>query len=196
MDEDILSGNVGGSIAILCRRVEVAANLQVRTSRHFEMLSDMVRLRTGVRLSPTTLKRIWGYLDEQVNTRRSTLDVLARFCGWRDYTGFLTGDTPDIESGNVGSRTIRVDADIRRGGRVRLFWNPSRVCEIEYQGNSEWKVVCSGGTRLKPGDTFRCPMIVSGEPLYLDGLIKEGADGGVYVCGRKSGVTFEIINPD
>lgn len=174
----------------LCRSVETVANFAVSTPKEFESLSQAICDRTGVLLSPTTLKRLWGYLDERVTPRRSTLDVLSRFCGWSDYEHFLSGITPDIESGNVGSKVIRAGVDIRPGGRVRLFWNPSRVCEIEYLGDLDWKVVESEGTRLKPGDRFRCPLIVSGEPLYLDNLIKDGNHAGVYVCGSKNGITF------
>lgn len=143
-----------------------------------------------------TLKRLWGYLDEQVRPRRSTLDVLARFCGWRDFDDFAVGNIPEIESGNVGNATIRTGENISRGERVRLFWPPSRVCLIEYTGGFDWKVVEAEGTRLLPGDTFRCALIVSGEPLYLDHLIHEGSRPGVYVCGRKSGITFKFMSDD
>ncbi|MDE7386735.1 MAG: hypothetical protein K2N28_06310 [Muribaculaceae bacterium] len=176
----------------LCHEVEIAANLTVSTPKDFDTLSQLISLRTGILLSPTTLKRLWGYLDEPVIPRRSTLDTLSRFCGWRDYEHFLSADTPEIESGNVGSNVIRAGEDIHPGGRVRLFWNPSRVCEIEYLGNLDWRVVASEGTRLNPGDRFRCPMILAGEPLYLDNLIKDGNLIGVYVCGSKTGITFKI----
>lgn len=177
----------------LCREVEMTAHIIATTPKKFESLSEAVFNRTGVLLSPTTLKRIWGYLDEPVTPRRSTLDVLSRFCGWRDYEHFLSGKTPDMESGTVGSNIIRVGDDIRPGQRVRLFWNPARVCEIEYRGNLDWKVVASEGTRLQPGNTFRCPLIVFGEPLYLDNLIQDGNRTGVYVCGSKNGITFEMV---
>lgn len=185
--------NVSREITGLCRRVEVVANMEVRTSGQFEILSNIVNLRTGVLLSPTTLKRLWGYLDEPVTPRRLTLDVLARFCGWRDFNDFANGNIPEIESGNIGSASIRTGENICRGERVRLFWAPSRMCLIEYLGDIDWKVVEAEGTRLRPGDTFRCALIVSGEPLYLDNLIHEGSRPGVYVCGRKNGITFQMV---
>lgn len=183
-------------ISGLCRRVETVANMEGRTSGQFEIISNIVSRRTGVLLSPTTLKRLWGYLDEQVTPRRSTLDVLARFCGWRDFDDFAAGNIPEIESGNIGSDSIRAGENISRGERVRLFWPPSRMCLIEYIGDIDWKVVEAEATRLRSGDTFRCALIVSGEPLYLDNLIHEGSRPGVYVCGRKSGITFKRLSDD
>ncbi len=174
-------------------RVEETAGIKVKTPKDFETLSEKILTRTGVLLSPTTLKRFWNYLDEAVTPRRSTLDVLARFCGWRDYSEFESGCQPEIESGNVGGSAIRCGKDIRTGDRVRLFWAPSRVCDIEFIGKTDWKVVSSENTRLQPGDRFSCPVIVAGEPLYLDNLIHEGSRPGVYVCGRKTGVSFIFV---
>lgn len=185
---------IDADLASLRRHVEIAADIAAATPKQFELLSERIHARTGEMLSPTTLKRLWNYLDETVTPRRSTLDLLARFCGWRDYSDFESGNRPEIESGNVGNSVIRSGEDITRGGRVRLFWSPARVCDIEYLGATEWKVVRSEGTRLKPDDRFSCPLIVSGEPLYLDRLVHEGNPPGVYVCGRKSGVRFTILN--
>lgn len=183
---------VDALLTALRARVESSANIAATTPMQFGRLSESIRRRTGVLLSPTTLKRMWGYIDEPVTPRLSTLDVLARFCGWHDYKDFVAGNIPEIESGNISTRSIRAGEDILTGGRVRLFWPPARMCEIEYEGDSGWVVIDSEGTRLKPGDRFLCPLIVSGEPLYIDNLVKDGNRGGIYVCGRRSGITFEI----
>ncbi|MDE6581627.1 MAG: hypothetical protein K2K47_03770 [Duncaniella sp.] len=192
MAEDNYYHNDSREISSLCRRVEAVANMEVRTAGQFDILSNILNIRTGILLSPTTLKRLWGYLDEPVKPRRSTLDVLARFCGWRDFDDFTAGNFPEIESGNIGSAVIRAGKNISRGERVRLFWPPSRMCLVEYTGDFDWKVIESEGTRLNPGDRFNCALIVSGEPLYLDNLIKDNNRVGLYVCGSKSGITFKM----
>lgn len=192
MAEENRNGTID-DYAALCRQVEATAGETIETAKQFEDLSQKIFDRTGVLLSPTTLKRIWKYLDEPVNPRRSTLDVLARFCGWRDYSDFISGTVPEIESGNVGAYVIRAGKDIRPGERVRLFWRPGRVCDIEFIGGLEWKVIRSEGSRLTPGDFFSCALIVSGEPLYLDNLRHEGTVPGVYVCGSRTGITFRKL---
>lgn len=177
----------------LCHRVEETYGKQVMTPLQFEALAEDISRRMGKRLSPTTLKRLWGYLNEPMTPRRSTLDILAHFCGWEDYEDFTAGNSPEIDSGTVGTNVISVEKDMKRGDRIKLMWNPSRVCLIEYLGDMKWKVVESEGTRLAPGDTFGCALIISGEPLYLDNLMHGNARPGTYVCGRKSGVTFQRI---
>lgn len=184
------TGNLDDRIVRLRLHVEEAASCSPRTPKAFERLTEIIHSRTGTLLSPTTLKRLWNYLDEPVIPRRTTLDVLARFCGWRDFSDFEKGDAPGIESGNLGSSFIRCGENIHIGDRIRLLWVPSRVCDIEYIGGWSWKVISSEGTRLRPGDTFSCPLIIEGEPLYLDRLIHQGSNPEVYVCGRKNGIKF------
>lgn len=173
----------------LCRRVEETANLHPTTAGDYELLSTLIFRRTGKVLSATTLKRIWGYLDEPLSTRRSTLDILARFSGWTAYLDFMKGNEPELESGPVGAKTISTD-NLKAGARLRLMWPPSRVCVVEYCSRGRWEVIESAGTRLSKGDTFSCHTFVDGEPLYLDNLLQGSEPRGVYVCGRKSGIRF------
>ena len=82
--------------------VERITGHQLRVSRDFEELSHLLLLRTHEWLSPTTLKRFWGYLsNEKVETRPHTLDVLARFVGYKGYDDFCShADSSDeVQSG-------------------------------------------------------------------------------------------------
>lgn len=164
--------------------------MKAETPKHFEQLAIMIFGRTGTLLSPTTLKRLWGYLNEGTTPRKFTLDTLAQSCGWRDFDDFVNGNIPEIESGFVGSHVLNVDRDLVPGDMVRLMWAPARVCVIKYLGKSKWVVIGSEGTRLASGDTFTCPLIIAGEPLYLDNVQHPGSRPGVYVCGRRSGIGF------
>lgn len=184
----------GEQIKTLCRRVEETAGMKAIRSKDFDHLVIKIYQRTGTLLSPTTLKRMWGYLKESTVTRRTTLDLLAQFCGWQNYEHFLTGCAPEVESGFLSIKVINAERDLTKGDRIKLMWNPSHICEIEYLGESLWKVVKAEGTRLLPEDTFHCTVIMSGEPLYLNDLVHNGVPSGIYVCGRRNGVRFTISN--
>lgn len=185
----------GEQIKKLCKRVESTVGFEATSPKLFERMALMIFERTGTLLSATTLKRLWGYLREPMTPRKTTLDVLAQCCGWRNYDDFVAGNIPEIESGYVGSRVLNVERDVVPGELVRLMWRPSRICVIRYLGDRKWMVVRSEGTRLAPGDTFVCPMIVAGEPLYLDNVRHAGSRPGVYVCGRRNGVGFILGDP-
>lgn len=174
----------------LLTRVYEAAGIKELSPKQFDLLADEISVKTGERLSPSTLKRISGYVAAHSVPRLSTLDILARFCGWSDYRHFLEGNSPEAQSGVVGKPKISVAEDMLPGQRLRLMWSPARVCVIEYKGDLNWEVVYSEGTRLQPGNTFKCALIMGGEPLYIDDLVQDGNPPRVYVCGRRSGITF------
>lgn len=90
----------------LCRAVEQALHRQLKTPKDFDYASERVTRKTHETISPTTLMRLWGYRKE-TEPRPSTLDILARFIGYEDYTQFLIAqeqeevekvadNTPDI----------------------------------------------------------------------------------------------------
>jgi hypothetical protein len=57
-------------------------------SNVFDELSELIANKTGVLLSPTTLKRVWGKVNYDNAPSISTLNTLAAFIGylnWRDF---------------------------------------------------------------------------------------------------------------
>src|ERR1700761_1903743 len=57
------------------------------TNEDFEELSDRIFTKTDVRLSVSTLKRIWGKIKYDHTPTTATLNALARFAGyttWRE----------------------------------------------------------------------------------------------------------------
>jgi hypothetical protein len=62
------------------------------TNYDFSKLSDEVHDRTQVRLSVTTLKRIWGKLKYENAPTLTTLNALAQFAGYSDWRSFCTNE--------------------------------------------------------------------------------------------------------
>lgn len=182
----------------LCNDIETSLKRKMLTPKDFEYLRQTLFDRIGVLLSPTTLKRIWGYIEETVEPRETTLSFLAQFLGyddWHDYCHRADSEK-EIESNPVISRKLNVGSMLEPGDTVRLFWHPDRRCEAEYTGNLTFKVKSAENTRIQPGDTFECALIIAGEPLYIDNLTMGGRMPVAYVCGRKSGVRFEVLPAD
>lgn len=186
----------------ICLNVEQALGQPVRTPGDFDRLSYMIYARTGEQLSRNTLRRVWGTLDDGTNPRTSTLLALIHFLGYRNIESFLYASDKikgSMQSGFVMNRKIAVTTDMQIGNQLRLTWLPDRVCDIEYEGSLCFRVVASEKTRLQPGDTFLCSLIIDGEPLYLDQLQHHDNDGNSsipmsYICGLDQGIKFERIN--
>ena len=185
------------TIENLRNEIEVAIHRRLATPKDFEALREMIFSRLHILVSATTLKRIWGYIDDSVSTRRSTLDILARYIGYADFDAYENGTVGDIAespSSPIMARRIDVDEQLQPGDMIRLTWQPGRVCDVEYRGDRVFCVVASQCTRLKAGDTFKCSLMIEDEPLYIDMLVTaDSVTPTAYVCGKKSGIHFEPI---
>lgn len=76
----------------ICRK-RIEDNLQwgssdLWTSEDFEQLSDKIFERTQVRLSVTTLKRIWGKVKYESSPNVVTLNALAKYMGYESWRNF------------------------------------------------------------------------------------------------------------
>lgn len=175
-------------------RLEIEATLgrRMQTPRDFDFLRQRIYERQRTLISSSTLKRVWEYMP-QGKLRYHTLSTLAGFLGYRSWDHFCVNERTEGSSYYVMSRHLWVDDELDEGDVVRLTWEPGRCCMIRYLGDNNFMVTQSANTRLKAGDTFSCGMIVEDEPLFLDRLSQNGAKPTGYVCGRISGVKFDII---
>ena len=174
--------------------VERTMGHQLSVSRDFEELSHLLLSRTRERLSPTTLKRFWGYLsNEKVDTRPHTLDVLARFVGYKDYADFCSyADSSDeVQSGIRTEERVSTEG-MRLGQRLIITWRPDRRIVIRHLGGSRFEIMEAQNTKLCVGDTFRCHLMIQHEPLYLDELVHQGLPETAYVAGQRDGVVISV----
>ena len=177
----------------LCHDIETAIGRPMQTPKDFEYLREHIYARLHVLLSRTTLMRLWDYIEGHVSPRRNTLNILSQFLGyqsWEDYEQ-NTMLPKDQQSSPVLGRRLSVKDSLCVGNKLRLTWQPGRVCDIEYLGDLRFQVTSSKNTRLHEGDTFECSLIVEGEPLYLDNLRQGNRPPVAYICGKKSGVRYD-----
>ena len=186
-------------IAALRRVVEESFGGQFKTHMHFEALADAIERLLREHISPTTLERVWGYSTRHYDTvSRRTLDVLARYAGQGSWEEFCTRLREDSGSeSDFFTEGIMSVSDLSIGTRLRLGWQPDRVCEVHYMGNYRFVVESVTNGSLRVGDSFSCMQFQVGIPLYMDSFQREGetSDGNQrYAVGRKNGLTLlEIL---
>ena len=177
----------------LRRLAEQVLGMRLQTPSDFELLLNQIYQKTGQRLSMSTVKRFWGYVDKDnadYRVRVTTLDILSEFCGYQDWATFCQADiNGEEESGDMANRHLFAK-ELEVGNLVRLQWKPDRIVVIRFEGADLFTVVESINSKLRPGDTFHCLHIVDGMPLTLFSLVREGRIVGNYVCGKIHGVSF------
>ena len=174
-------------ISELKKRIEGNLKRKIRTPNDFIFLVDAVWERTHQTISPTTLKRLWGYIDGADETRDSTLHILSMFLGFDNWDAFVKEIGQDSGSDPVTSPHIKAD-DLNLGDRVFVSWKPDRRCTFRYLGSQKFIVEQAENSKLKVGNTFYANLFILGEPLYLSDLVQGNNLPLAYVVGNKDGL--------
>ena len=187
-------------IAALRREVEGVFGGPLLTHVHFVSLADAIESTLREHISPTTLERVWGYSTRHYDTvSRRTLDVLANYANvgnWDEFCQIII-QRAGTESDFFTDDIVTVSA-LQVSTRLRLGWQPDRVCEVRYVG--EYRFVVEGVTNgsLRAGDSFSCMQFQLGRLLYMDCFLRVGDTSGAnqrYAVGRENGLTLlEVVN--
>ena len=179
--------NSSPEISELKQQIEESLGRKMKTSSDFTFLSGAIWERTHDNLSASTLKRIWGYVDGPDKTRNSTLNILSKFLGFKDWDGFLEHISQGNGSDPVKKRHIKTD-DLSVDDLVLVSWKPNRHCTFRYLGDYRFVVEQDENSKLKVGNTFRCGLFILGEPLYMNNLVQGNEPPVAFVVGNKDGL--------
>lgn len=169
----------------LCRAVEQHLHRGMHTPTDFDYLSERILSKTGSSVSSATLMRLWGYRPS-VTVRMSTLDILARFIGYNDYTHFCT-ENPDEEEDPASAPA----SDTRRRW-PRYMW-PAVAMAVIVVLASVVGFYMKGNSQPQEQQ----------QPKYITNLselknnryylihTRERRRGSLGICGRHLGATFE-----
>lgn len=80
------------NIAMLRNAIEEKVGRKMCTPKDFNFLSDKIFDELHQHVSTSTLKRLWGYIPSTIMPRKATLDLLAQFAGYANWSGFCGED--------------------------------------------------------------------------------------------------------
>ncbi len=168
-----------------------ATGRSIRTPQDFEFLRRCIYEKTRETLGLSTLERVLGYVRQDVKPSRMTLNILSRYVGYRDYEHFCNSSEDASSQSNVVVHDALRAETLGVGARLRLTWQPGRVCVVRYLGGNRFVVEEAENTKLSVGDTFSAMLFICHEPLHLTNLVHEENFPVSYVIGSKDGIMFE-----
>ena len=160
------------------------------TSTDFYDFSLVMERLTGNHISPSTLKRMWGYVNDTHKPRRLTLDLLSRYLDYEDYQAFLRWlkTTTQYNSSFFSARQL-ISSEQATGTTIEIGWSPNRLVRLRYLGDSQYEVVKSENSKMKAGDKFMTGCFIMEQPLYLPYIEREGERTPPFIAGRNGGLT-------
>lgn len=169
--------------------------------KRLETATDYIRLSEAIAeskagyISPSTLKRFWGYVRDGYSTRRTTtLDILARYIGYGGFNIYCNSIKHLDSAISDYNSALSLDVQtLRPGSRLRVSWHPDRNLSMTYLGELTFSVDKSVNSKLTTGIKVKCLTLVKGQPLILNVIPSDGSTlSQTYIAGKKHGIDWEI----
>ena len=175
--------NHAPEVLALMEAVEKKFERKPETTTQFDKLSD------ACHVSSSTLKRLWGYVNNTPVPRIGTLDVLSKYVGHRSFRAFCENLKKSDSSAFFTTSFISTE-ELTEGDQIELGWAPDRLIRIEYQGDNYFRVVSAQNSKLEPNDEFEVLSLMTGYPLCLSGVLRNGSWTTPFVGGKNGGLTI------
>lgn len=173
----------------LLAEVEKHYGRKLLSSTDFEALSIVIEHECGEIISSSTLKRLWGYVSLKPTPRISTLDVLSKFIGMRNFEAFRQSikNNQSYVSRYFSSKTV-CSSDLEKGAEIVIGWGPDRIVCLKYEGEGTYTVTKSENSKLTAGDRFSAESFMLGYPLYIPRILRNGEYTLPYIAGTQDGL--------
>lgn len=167
------------------------------TSTDFDEFSLHLKRTLGVSISPSTLKRLWGYVSDNHKPRCLTLDQLSQYIehkSFHDFTQWLKTSTR-YNSSFFNAQQL-ISNELSPGTQVLIGWSPNRQVTLRYNGNSQYEVLRSENSKLQVGDCFITGCFIKEQPLYIPYIERHDSRTAPFVAGRNGGLTvINVLQP-
>jgi len=161
------------------------------TTTDFEEFSLYLEKKTSKRVSASTLKRLYGYVNDDHKPRIVTLDILAQYIGHKSYMEFMQWlKTSTKYNSSFFKANQLVSSDLKEGEEIAIGWSPNRILQLRYLGNSTYEIEAAENSKLQVGDRFVTGCFIKEQPLYLPYIERDGERTASFVAGRNGGLTL------
>lgn len=165
----------------------------------FDKLSLQIQTFTKRKLGVSTLKRFWGYVRSEYNATYTTLSVLARYVGFRDWDEFCS--LYKVDDSNFSTTRLVIPANLKLGSIIKVEW--IRINTIKWirikkiRHPNIFEVINATNIKLRPLDTFSIDTLIIGEKFIATDCQRGEHRLGAYIASSNTGISsLAIENPD
>lgn len=175
-------------INFLKSKIEERFGESLRYSQQCEALSQAILDYTGEAVSETTLKRIFGFSNRKVKPRKSTLDSIAHYLQYADWSSL----NDEFKGSPAISDFMCVEEikpeKLKPGFRISLTYLPDRKLILEFINGNKFIVKESLNSKLLRGDILTISQIYKDFELIVSNVEREGQNLGGYVAAKETGI--------
>lgn len=175
----------------LITTIESKYGKSLNTTTDFDEFSLFLEKRNFGNVSSSTLKRLWGYVNDVRKPRVSTLNILANYIGESSYDSFVeTLKRSHRYNSSFFTAHQLSSSELDTGTILEIGWSPNRIVRLLYLGSSIYEVILSKNSKLMTGDRFMTGCFFKELPLYLPYVERNGEKTPPFIAGRNGGLSF------
>lgn len=178
-------------IAELLLFVEQKYKKNLQTSTDFDEFSLYLKQHIGEQISTSTLKRLWGYVNDNHTPRQQTLDSLTRYIGHHNFKEFCTWlKSSTAYNSSFFTTKHLLSNELLPNQELEIGWAPNRYLRLRHQGNGTYLIIKALNSKLQEGDLFETTSFFLEQPLYLPYILRNEIRTSPFIAGRNGGLTF------
>ncbi len=175
--------------------IERKLGRSLETPVDFNLLALNISTQCAESLSPSTLMRVWKYIQTNSKPSKATLSILSRFLGYRDFNHFcLEMERSANSSSFIDAETI-ISRNLRPEDEVVLRWLPDREITVKYLGDNRFEVIKNINSKLLEGYQFTAVSFTKGLPLIASAIKKPDNTFTTYIGARQTGLSSIFLHP-
>lgn len=184
------------NIKLLRDLVEKSVNRKMVTRTDFDFLAEHIRSHVHCSVSATTLKRVYGYINDVggYTPGRYTVCAMAKLLGYNDFEDFVaSAPKEDIQSVEYEGDVIR-SSDLPAGTCIEVTWSPGRKCVLKHVADDRWIVKESVNAKLHESQLIACSQFRLHAPLFINYLSDNGTPLKSYIAGARTGIIYRLLD--
>ncbi len=161
---------------------------QIKYAYDCQTLMFDIEKHTRQRIGLNTIKRLMGFLENDIEPRKNTLDIIAI------YLGFLSWDKMNACISENGNSTFDdtdediVSPELPTGTIIEFDYDPQRTVRLKHISGDEFLVEKSVNSKLIKGDHIWVSKFIMYCPLYADKVVRNNSDMGRFTAGKEGGL--------
>lgn len=172
---------------LIRQKIEEKFGHQIRYSKQCDALAAHITEVSRLTISPSTLRRLLGFVKNKAHPRDYSLDILAAYIGHKSWTHLLATLDGNRETPEKAIEKLNA-SQVKKGQTVLLAYEPGKQVEIEKTG-AVFKVLSTNDKKVQLNDVVDFRIIELHHPLTFTSVMREGKGIGRVQVATVSGIT-------
>lgn len=179
----------------IIKKIETKLGMEIKYPQQCEIVAQAIEDETGQTLGLSTVKRMFGFVNENRIPRHATMDILSRFLGYKDAKLLAKDMNSDAEISDFTWLESVEPENLKEGTQLQITYDPQRLLILTYIGDNKFIVNESKRSKLEKGDTLEIHQLVVKHELLVNNVWRNGQNLGSYTGAKQGGLTsIEVFN--